>query len=277
MRFAAILLAVLLAASGCTGPDAGEIVDETIAAVTRATPQAPPSRKHGALSTAAAYRIQDLYAQEMQRRLGGITGYKVAFAGKAAQSAWGVSEPVTGPLFEGQRVENGGTVRIADFVQLNIEAELAFALGKLIDRPIKDVAELKKHVKSVHLALDIADNRFSARPTAADVIATGAGAHRYVVGPGNDPAKLDLDGLTIRLTKDGKAVYQGPSKDVLDGQWNCLLWQVNHLIGRGRKLKAGQVLLTGAVDAPYVAKGPAAAGAYAADAGPLGGIKCTVR
>ncbi|MHC4982053.1 MAG: 2-keto-4-pentenoate hydratase [Planctomycetota bacterium] len=288
MRKQAALQLLLAVTLGCTEADhrvgkvpASAIVDETIAAVTAATPQAPPSRKYGDFGIETAYRIQDLYAEKISGKLGSVAGYKVAFASKAAQQAWQLSEPVTAPLFERQQVEDSGEVGAADFVHFNIEAELAFKIGKPIGRPIETVAELKNYVRSVHVAFDMSDNRFDAKPTAADVIATGAGAHRYLLGRANDPAKLDLDsgldGLTIRLLKEGKVIYEGPSNAVLGGQWGCLLWTVNELLSRGKKLRAGQVILTGAVDTPYSAKGRRAAGTYVAAAGPLGRITVSLR
>jgi 2-keto-4-pentenoate hydratase len=237
----------------------------------------PPSRKYGRISIEEAYRIQDQYAERNLRRLGPVTGYKVALAGRAAREAWGVSMPVSAPLFARQERPQGGTVRLKDFVHFHIEAELAFVLGKDIEQPIADIGELKTYVAKIRPAFDIPDGRFESKPTVTDIIATGAGAHRYVLGPEYEPARYDPDRLSLKLLKDGRTVYEGPSRAVLRGQWHSLLWQVNQLVLRGKTLRAGQFVLTGAVDRPYSARGRAARGSYIGDAGALGQVRCIVK
>ncbi len=270
------IVALLAFAFGCATTSessrARAIVDENISSVESARAMAPPSRKHGELTLDEAYRIQDLYADER----GDLVGYKIAFAGAATQKAFGLDEPVYGPLFERQRLREGDVVPASIFVSFGIETELAFVLQRNVDRPVKDVAELKSYVKSVHLAFDIPDNRFSGKPTAADIVATGAGAHRFLIGPAHDPANIGVNGLSLKATKNDEVVYEGPSDAVVGGQWECLLWAVNHLVARGKTLFAKTLFLTGAVDKPYTAVGKAAVGRYAGEGGELGTIRVTI-
>ncbi|MCP4606198.1 MAG: hypothetical protein GY847_37755 [Proteobacteria bacterium] len=254
-------------------PEAQAIVAETIYAVTHVQPMTPPSQKHGELGIDQAYLIQDMYATER----GDLVGYKIAFASEASQKAWGLTHPVYGPLFESQRVENEGTIQANVFTHFRIETEIAFVLGSEIDKPLENIAQLKSQVKSLHLAFDVPDKRFNSKPTAADVIATGAGAHRFILGPSHDPKEVDIDNLTLKAIKDDQTIYQGPSNAVMGGQWECLFWAINHLLARGKTLKAGTLFLTGAVDKAYGATVEDAAGTYLGDGGALGKIRVTVK
>ena len=253
----------------------GAIARETIAGIEAVEPLAPPSARYGPLSVEEAYRVQDRFAAAR----GAIVGYKIAFASRKALEAWGLEEPVYGPLFADQRVEDGGAVTTAVYGQLRFETELAFVLSRAVDGPLADEAELRERIASVHLAFDLPDGgRFSEEPSAADVIATGAGAHRFVLGPPHDPAAADLDGLTLRAVtpKGAETVYEGRSGAVRGGQWGILLWAVNHLAGRGKTLPAGTIFLTGAVDRACAPAAGAAAGTWIGEGGPLGEIRVVV-
>ena len=273
MKSGTVAAVALLALACSAAPTRDEaVVRETLAAIAASGPLAPPSERHGPLSVAEAYRVQDRYA----RARGDLVGYKIAFASPAAQAAWGLDAPVYGPLFASQRVPDGGRVSATDFHRFRLETEIAFVLDRAIDRPLGDVAALREHVASVHVAFDLPDGRFASRPTAADVVATGAGAHRFVLGPPHDPNAVDLRSVTLRARKDGETVYEGPATAVKDGPWGCLLWAVDHLTSRGHTLPAGAVFLGGAVDRAY---GPAPADApavYTGEGGPLGTIRVVI-
>lgn len=231
-----------------------------------------------------AYSFQESLSNAEQQWFGPIVGWKVGFASKAAQEQFDIDSPARAPLYLSQQAPSGSTIPADDFVEIMLKTEVAFTLGKSINAPVKDVEELKRYVRFVHPAFDASDYRFEAdaAPTVIDMIATGLGAHRYVLGPGIDPNKIDVDNLQLKLIRNGEIIRQSPSSEVMDSPWNSLLWCVNselkHWMGRqGRgSIPAGSVILTGTADKAYKATGDAIRGEYVANCGELGLARMTI-
>jgi 2-keto-4-pentenoate hydratase len=277
-------LVVLALSAGCAGGPALTAGQKT-AALTICQdmqvmrPHGPISAALGPFTLAQAYGIQDEVARRMSAAWGPVAGYKVAYTSPPAQKASGVTEPATARLFAARRIEDGGTLRASDYLHLHVEAEVAFVVGRRIDKPVADAAALRPLVRSVHPGLDIPDMRFDPAgppPGAADAVATGLGVPHFVLGPPHDVDTIDLAKVHIRLRHDGKVGYEGPAANVMGDPWNSLLWTVNHLVGRGLVLEPGHIILSGAVDKPYRPAG-SPAGQYVAEAGPLGRIKVVVQ
>ncbi len=287
-RAAVAVLAALAAAcgleAGCggretVGPPIETLVDAMMAA-RQAESQLPPlTYTHGDFSVEHAYRIQDALTARLVQRGRKVAGYKVGYASRASQEAWGMTEPAYGRLFDFQQVPDGGTLSAGAFNAFHIEAEIAFVMGKRVGGPVETVEALRPYVKGVAAGLDIPDGRFrqdEAEPKAADIVACGVGAHRWAVGPVKDPAEVDLDALTGTLTWNGKPVYSGPATAVMGGPWKVLLWLANSLHQRGYALEPGDVVLTGALDKAFGGEGGKVAGTYVGDCGPLGQVRVEV-
>jgi 2-keto-4-pentenoate hydratase len=195
-------------------------------------------------SLSAAYAAQDEGTPLEQ-----VSGYKIAFAGPSAQKKWGVPEPISGRLLRSQQRESGAELPLAEFATPLVEAEVAF------------VMKTATEIASIHAAFDIPS--IPPTPTAADVVRLNGCAHRYILGPAHAPEDIDLDAITMSMAHDDAVVYSGKG-DPRTG----LDWLLAHLKARGLSLRPGDVILSGAVAAPFVGK----AGDYVADCGPLGTI-----
>jgi len=237
------------------------------------------TQTYGSFSMDKAYQIQATLAKKLCEKLGPVVGYKVAYASKAAQQQFGVDEPASGPLFLLQRVPTGSKLPASAFMELLIETEIAFTLSKPIDHPIKDVTEIRDYVKWVHTAFDLGDERFvtgDTKPTAQDSIASGVGAHFFVLGPAMDPSKVNIDAITIKLIVNGKTIEQSPATNVMGSPWNSLLWLVNHVVKLEGYLQPGMVVVSGTAAPAYKVKGEAIMGDYVGDCGPLGKVTLTI-
>lgn len=234
---------------------------------------------YGPFSIERAYEIQALVAEELSKKLGTVSGYKVAYASKAAQEQFGVDEPASGPLFRLQRVPSGSKLPVSAFMEITLETEIAFTIGKRIDRQIRDVKELKNHVKWVHAAFDVGDYRFVSgptRPTPQDAIATGVGAHFHVLGPGVVPAEVDVDAITLKLMRNGRTVAESPATNVMGSPWNSLLWLANKLVKTGKTLEPGDVVVSGTAAPAFRTKGSKIKGRYRGECGDLGTVTLTI-
>ena len=156
---------------------------------------------------------------------------------------------------------------------------MAFTIGKKIEKPLKDVAELRSYVKWVHPAFDAGNfpyNVEQAKPTPSDMVAIGTGAHVFVIGPAINPSAIDLARIDLSLARNNETIRKSPARDVLGNPWNSLLWCVNHLHKYGLNLEPGMVVLTGTAAPAYKVKGEDIKGHYVGDCGPLGKVTMTI-
>jgi len=267
-------------ACGGNGDKSKRMVAEILRAHVEQTQIHCLTETYGPFSIERAYEIQDLVAEELSKKLGTVSGYKVAYASKAAQEQFGVDEPASGPLFRLQRIPSGTKLLVSAFMEITLETEIAFTIGKRIDRQIRDVEELKSHVKWVHAAFDIGDYRFVSgptRPTPQDAIATGVGAHFHVLGPAVAPAEVDVDAITLILTRNGKTIAESPATNVMGSPWNSLMWLANKLVKTGKTLDPGDVVVSGTAAPAFRTKGGKIKGRYRGECGDLGKVTLTIR
>lgn len=256
-----------------------KMIKEMVAARDSQTQIPHLTKTYGSFSIDQAYKIQAALAKKVSKTLGPVVGYKVAYASKAAQQQFDVDEPASGPLFLLQRVPSGSKLQADAFMELLVETEIAFTLSKRIEHPIKDVTEIKNYVKWVHTAFDLGDERFvkgDTNPTPQDSIASGVGAHFFVLGPAMDPSKVNIDAITIKLIINDKTITDSPATNVMGSPWNSLLWLANHVVKLGGKLQPGMVVVSGTAAPAYRVKGEAIMGDYVGDCGPLGKVTLTI-
>ena len=237
------------------------------------------TKTYGSFSVEQAYQIQAVLAKKLRRKLGSVSGYKVAYASKAAQEQFGVDEPACGPLFRLQRVPSGSRLPAGAFMEITLETEIAFTIGKRIDRTIENVEQLKSCVKWVHTAFDIGNYGFVSgqeKPTPQDMIASGVGAHFYVFGPAVAPGKVDIDALTLKLARNGKLIRESAATNIMGSPWNSLLWLTNHVVKLGGALEPGDVVVSGTAAPAYKVKGEKIKGDYEGDCGALGKVTLTI-
>jgi len=270
-----------VALAGCAGgaSDRQAMVEGLLAAHRTMRPIPPLTQRYEALSIEEAYHVQEALVRRLTPRQGPPVGYKVAFTSPRVQKTWNVAEPAYGRLLRSMRAPDGAAVDARTFLGMVIELEVAFVIEKPIDRALKKADDLLPYVRSVHPALDLSTIRFvrdRKRVAAADMIADGVGAHRFILGPAKDPAEIDLRTVTATLRRDGRVVYRGPASAAMGSPWNVLLWLSNKLLARGAPLKPGDVVLTGALDRPLTGRKDRLLGRYIGACGPLGRVQCTI-
>lgn len=275
---ALVVVMALAVARSADGQDRQTIsvMAKRIAAAREAREQIPClTQTYASFSLRKAYEIQAALAREVSRSLGPVVGYKVAYASQAAQEQFGMDEPASGPFYLLQRVPSGSHLPASAFLEITLETEVAFTLGRRIDRPVEDVEELKRYVKWVHAAFDAGEYRFvegDAKPQPQDMIASGVGAHFFVLGPAVDPGRVPIETATLKLARNGEVIRESAAANVMGSPWNSLLWFANHALKLGGTLDPGTVVLSGTAAPAYRAKGDEIKGAYVGDCGPLGKV-----
>ncbi|MDR1731935.1 MAG: hypothetical protein LBR61_07555 [Synergistaceae bacterium] len=201
---------------------------------------------------ARAYEVQALLVNKlMSERQDTIVGYKGGMTAEAQMKRFGASNPASAPLFKSGFLEvtdPATPVKVKTFGGIMLETEFAFKTAAPVTAPVKDEAELKKLIASVHPAIEVPQVRFTDMSKLGffDLTAAVIGSRAFIIGK-PQPVDGAFDGMKVTLTRNGAVVNEGTGADALGSQWKTLLWLVNNVLAHGQKIEAGQYFLTGAL------------------------------
>ncbi len=186
-----------------------------------------------------------------------IVGRKAGLTAKAVQTQLGVDQPDFGVLFDDMAVADGGTLDPARALQPKAEAEIAFVLGKNLPELQTTPEMVGDAVATVHAAIEIVDSRIADwKITFADTVADNGSSAFFVLGREGKPlAGLDLFTCGMVMEVNGAVVSLGAGAAALGHPLNAAARLARTLASRGEPLKAGDILLAGALG-PMVALNP---------------------
>ena len=202
---------------------------------------------------AEAYLVQDRLQALYLAAGEGIGGWKVALTTPVMQKLVGVGHPLEGAIFAGRIHRSPARLNGADYVNLAVESEIAVRLGRDLPAGAKphDRNSVADAVAACMAGIEIVDDRacdYKANLSATLLIADNAWNFGCVVGPEvADWRGLDLAAAKGRMRINGEVVGEGRGGDVLGHPFEALAFLANSLNRRGRKLAAGDVVLTGSV------------------------------
>lgn len=213
---------------------------------------APIISEYPALTVEEAYDVQ-LYNVNQQLADGRtIVGKKIGLTSKAMQESLGVDEPDYGHLLDNMVISKDHPVIYSDQVlQPRVEGELAFILKKDLVGPNVTVDEVLEATEAIVASIEIVDSRvkdwkISLRDTVAD---NGSSAF-YILGDQQfAPSEVDRIGVKMQLFKNGEFINEGDGSAVLGDPAYCVAWLANKLHQFDITLKAGEVILAGALSA----------------------------
>jgi 2-keto-4-pentenoate hydratase len=232
----------------------------------------PPVRDLiGSDDVKAAYAVQELLTSRRLDAGARVTGRKIGLTSPAVQQQLGVDQPDFGVLFADMCVADGASVPVERLLQPKVEAEIAFVLGAdLAEGPIDD-ARVRAAVVHACPALEIVDSRITDWDiTFADTVADNGSSALYVLGTPTKPlADFEPVDASMTLARHGETVSSGNGAACLGDPLNALVWLARTALEVGDPLRAGQVVLSGALG-PMV---PAEAGdAFTAHITGLGSV-----
>jgi 2-keto-4-pentenoate hydratase len=182
-----------------------------------------------------------------------IAGRKIGLNSAAAQAQLGVEKPDFGALFADMAVPDGGTIAAGRLIQPKVEAEVALVLNADLPHPDCTVADVIRATDFALAALEIVDSRNADWDI---TIADNASSALYVLGGTPVPLSgLDLRAVRMTMTRDGAAepVPEGSGADCLGDPLNATAWLASTLAAAGDPLRAGDIVLTGALGPMAVA------------------------
>ncbi|WP_057092386.1 fumarylacetoacetate hydrolase family protein [Comamonas thiooxydans] len=238
------------------------------------SPIARVSETFGITGLDAAYQVAQINTQacleDPARR---VVGLKVGLTSKAVQQQLGVDQPDFGVLFNDMEYLNGDTIPMSRLIQPKIEAEVAFIVGKDLGNQTPSWSEFINALSYALPALEIVDSVIRDwKITLVDTVADNASSALYVLGEQPvDIGALDTSALGMHLSINGNTVSVGSGSACLGHPLRAAYWLACTMAERGHPLKAGQVILSGALG-PMVALN--AGDLVQANLGSLGSVGC---
>ncbi|MEU9246026.1 2-keto-4-pentenoate hydratase [Streptomyces shenzhenensis] len=238
-------------------PAVREAADLLAEAERSGTPVPPVRDRLPVHDVDAAYAVQ---RRNVQRKLAAgrrIVGRKIGLTSPAVQAQLGVDQPDFGALLSDMAVPDNGSVPAGRLLQPKVEAEVALVLGTDLDLTEPNVADIIRATEFALPALEIVDSRIADWDiTFTDTVADNASSGLFVLGTTPVPlTAVDLRQVTMTLLRGEENVSSGTGADCLDGPLNAAVWLAATLAEMGDALKAGDVILTGALG-PMVPAAP---------------------
>lgn len=230
-------------------PDIHAAAKRLIVAAETGAPCAPVRDLIGETDQDLAYAVQALLTDARLADGQRIVGRKIGLTSRAVQQQLGVPSPDFGTLFADMAYVDREPIALSRFLQPRIEAEIAFVLGHdlTVERPTTaDVIRATDHVLS---AFEIVDSRIEAwNIRITDTIADNASSGAFVLGTApRRLADVDLVRAGMVIEHRGDVVSSGAGVACLGSPVAAVVWLAKALAARGIPLRAGDVILSGAL------------------------------
>lgn len=195
----------------------------------------------------------------------GRLGWKLGLGTPQAGAQWGISGPVVGYLTEETEVANGGKVEIGAWSEPRLEPEIAIYVGRGIPASV-DTAEIGSYVERLGLAIELID--FGAPPSSdLEALVADNVFHRAVL-LGEPAARQSLDGVVVQVAHAGTQLAVDDPAGALGGTAQSLLAHAaEYLNACGSQVRAGDVLISGALVAALPISEPGVTRVSSADLG----------
>jgi 2-keto-4-pentenoate hydratase len=170
-------------------------------------------------------------------------------------------------------VLNGREILMERLLQPKVEAEVAFIMARDLPGKTPSYAEFLTCLAYAVPAIEVVDSVITDwKITLVDTVADNASSGLFVLG--DQPVeigKLSLGDIGMQMDKNGQQVSIGTGAACLGHPLRAAFWLARTMAARGSSLRAGQVILSGALG-PMV---PVAAGdLITAQIGALGKVAC---
>lgn len=211
-------------------------------------------RLGGVASTDYAYAIQDINTQRALNNGRRLVGKKIGLTSFAVQKQLGVDSPDFGMLFEDMAFVDGQTIPFQKLIQPKVEAEIALVLKSSLTHSQHSVADIIAATDYAVAAIEVVDSRIENwKISLLDTVADNASSAAFVLGTQKvQLADVDLVNCRMQMTRSDEVVSEGQGKACLDNPLNAAVWLADEMVRRGRPLKVGDIVLTGALG-PMVA------------------------
>lgn len=234
------------------------------------------------------YRGQVIRMHMMEEKGYRVVGYKLGGTSLAKlnqmkntiySKASAVTKPTQityGRLMDYMRLQSGEELKLSDHIHPKVEPELAFIMGEDLSGKFTDVAEVMRATAMVAPAFEIIDSRFHDFKIGRryDALIDNTSSSAFMLGEGRRrPDELDLVSIGMKLRCNGEYIGFGAGASTMGHPARAVVILVQMLAKVGMGLKAGDIILSGAITAST----PVKTGDYMrADFGGLGFVETHV-
>jgi 2-keto-4-pentenoate hydratase len=262
------------ARGGAVNATVTEAADRIALAARNRQPIAPVRTLIGESDIDLAYAVQQELISRRIEAGAVVVGRKIGLTSPAVQRQLGVDQPDFGVLFADMDMSSEPKIPSHRLLQPKAEAEIAFVLKDDLDGEVLSTEEVNSAVDHAVAALEIVDSRIADWDlTIADTVADNASSGLFVLGAD----RLTLDEFsprdaTMRMYANDKLVSEGDGKACLGDPLLALTWLARTAAAYGNPLRAGQIILSGALG-PMVPAPPGTR--IRAEIAPLGEVAAT--
>jgi 2-keto-4-pentenoate hydratase len=217
-------------------------------------PIAPISATYRIAGLDAAYAVAELNTKARLAEGRRIVGKKVGLTSVAVQKQLGVDQPDFGVLFDDMEFLDGDAIPTSRLMQPKVEAEVAFIVGRELRGPVPSWGEFLAALAYALPALEIVDSAIADwKITLVDTVADNASSAVYVLGQAPvSIGQLAGAALDMKMSVNGVVASTGNGAACLGHPLRAAYWLACEMARRGQGLRAGEVILSGALG-PMVA------------------------
>lgn len=180
-----------------------------------------------------------------------VIGKKIGVTSQAVQNMLGVYQPDFGYLTDAMVAEEGEPLSITKkMIQPRAEGEIAFVLKKDLNGPGINAADVLRATDFILPCFEIVDSRIRDwKIKIQDTVADNASCGYFLMGQDAvNPRSIDLSTVGMAMEINGKLASTGAGAAALGSSpVSCVVWLANTLGKLGVPLKAGEVILSGAL------------------------------
>jgi len=223
---------------------------------------------------ATAYAVQQANVDARLAAGERLVGRKIGLTSLAVQKQLGVDQPDFGVLFASMAYGDNQPMTLATLIHPKVEAEIALVLERDLTHEKHTFVDILRASAYALAAIEVVDSRISNWDIRfVDTVADNASSALFVLGSRPVPlAAIDLTACAMTLARDGEVLSRGNGAACLGNPLNAAVWLADRMVQLGTPLRAGDIVLTGALGPMVAITQP---GTYAAQIDGLGSVRAT--